>query len=401
MKDMAGIVAQPRHGQSGREIRPAHQESQDDSSDLTTAPCSLRDSEQRCERRTISETHGGASAISNPPWGHLRSIPERPGQRLHRGAVSPHDPNGRTTTVGGVSAPKTKTIAMRWFREALRDRARRTLIHHEGVLRRGLMTHARHTRMDLSPSFADAMLAEIAESRGPAARNHCRNQCSQIWRWAQRMELYVGPNPWSGAGRAATPKKRAPIEDDCSRKVAEVCWQSFRGEGAVSPVFAAYFLLLLYTAMRRSEGTHLRWAEIDWDSPLIALRYHKTKRRMGEKLIPISPPCLDLLLQIRKRDWSTVHVFPSSGRCVSHSGHIVDPTRPWAKVREAAGCPRSTLHDLRRGFARMMHASGSDIKTVAGMLGHVSIKTTEDYLGTASIKLVRAGAVNVAKGMGR
>src|SRR5438309_5551974 len=53
----------------------------------------------------------------------------------------------------------------------------------------------------------------------------------------------------------------------------------------------------------------------------------------------------------------------------------------WQVVREYAGkvaIERLAPHDLRRTCARLCHASGGEIQF---LLGHVSIQTTEQYLG--------------------
>ena len=56
----------------------------------------------------------------------------------------------------------------------------------------------------------------------------------------------------------------------------------------------------------------------------------------------------------------------------------------WHVVREyAAWAGISTLapHDLRRSCARLCHATGGELEQIQFLLGHVSIQTTERYLG--------------------
>jgi integrase len=38
-------------------------------------------------------------------------------------------------------------------------------------------------------------------------------------------------------------------------------------------------------------------------------------------------------------------------------------------------------HDLRRTCARLCHASGGELEQIQFLLGHVSVQTTERYLG--------------------
>ncbi len=56
----------------------------------------------------------------------------------------------------------------------------------------------------------------------------------------------------------------------------------------------------------------------------------------------------------------------------------------WHIVKEAAkiiGVAKVSPHDLRRTCARLCHASGGELEQVQFLLGHISVQTTERYLG--------------------
>jgi integrase len=56
----------------------------------------------------------------------------------------------------------------------------------------------------------------------------------------------------------------------------------------------------------------------------------------------------------------------------------------WHIVKEAAktiGVAKLSPHDLRRTCARLCHASGGELEQIQFLLGHVSVQTTERYLG--------------------
>src|SRR5262250_378445 len=57
----------------------------------------------------------------------------------------------------------------------------------------------------------------------------------------------------------------------------------------------------------------------------------------------------------------------------------------WHIVRESArsiGVAKLAPHDLRRTCARLCHASGGELEQIQFLLGHVSVQTTERYLGS-------------------
>ena len=65
-------------------------------------------------------------------------------------------------------------------------------------------------------------------------------------------------------------------------------------------------------------------------------------------------------------------------------GHGFTPKVIWAIVKVNAknsGLPTVAPHDLRRTCARLCHQAGGELEQIQFLLGHVSIQTTERYLG--------------------
>ena len=62
----------------------------------------------------------------------------------------------------------------------------------------------------------------------------------------------------------------------------------------------------------------------------------------------------------------------------------MSPKVLWDIVRVAAaraGIDKLAPHDLRRICARLCHLAGGELEQIQFLLGHVSIQTTERYLG--------------------
>ena len=56
----------------------------------------------------------------------------------------------------------------------------------------------------------------------------------------------------------------------------------------------------------------------------------------------------------------------------------------WHVVKEFAkkvGITALAPHDLRRTCAKLCHAAGGELEQIQFLLGHVSVQTTEKYLG--------------------
>ena len=77
-------------------------------------------------------------------------------------------------------------------------------------------------------------------------------------------------------------------------------------------------------------------------------------------------------------------IFRSINRTGRVCGNGMTAKMLWEVVRNAAskaGIARLAPHDLRRTCARLCHLAGGELDQIQFLLGHVSIQTTERYLG--------------------
>ena len=81
---------------------------------------------------------------------------------------------------------------------------------------------------------------------------------------------------------------------------------------------------------------------------------------------------------------STGRVFRAINKAVRVWGDDMTAKVLWEVVREAAeraGIEKLAPHDLRRTCARLCHLAGGELDQIQFLLGHVSVQTTERYLG--------------------
>lgn len=77
-------------------------------------------------------------------------------------------------------------------------------------------------------------------------------------------------------------------------------------------------------------------------------------------------------------------VFRAIDRAGKVRGDGIDTKVIWTVVRcrsKACGLEHIAPHDLRRTCARLCHEAGGELEQIQFLLGHVSIQTTERYLG--------------------
>jgi integrase len=75
-------------------------------------------------------------------------------------------------------------------------------------------------------------------------------------------------------------------------------------------------------------------------------------------------------------------------RAINKAGRIASlgfsPKVIWGVVEQASarcGLANVAPHDLRRTCARLCHQAGRELKQIQFLLGHISVQTTERYLG--------------------
>ncbi len=165
---------------------------------------------------------------------------------------------------------------------------------------------------------------------------------------------------------------------------AHALWQAPDRERVKGKRDRALLALLLACGLRRHELAklsfgHLQPREGHWT--IVDLR-----GKAGHvRTIPV-PDCVYGLLN----DWITAAGISTGShfRRVSSAGRVwgeaVTEKLVWHVVKEFAakiGVSKLAPHDLRRSCARLCRAAGGELEQIQFLLGHVSVQTTERYLG--------------------
>jgi integrase len=231
----------------------------------------------------------------------------------------------------------------------------------------------------------------LKEGLDPSSVHHLHRVLSAALRQAVKWGV-LSSSPTS---RATPPSRRISSRDIPTPEVVKTLIEFAERQGR--PVFAAVIAVAATTGLRRGELAGLRWCDIDLDEGKLHVRRsikndldgswvaglpktHQTRR------ISLDAFSLKVLRNHRSRvekwasdagvrldsDAYTFTLDPSGAR----------PIRPdtlssgFARICRVAEVKGISLHSLRHFSASMLIASGRDVKTVAGRLGHSDATTT-------------------------
>lgn len=242
----------------------------------------------------------------------------------------------------------------------------------------------RERRLD---SITRVDVLELHNRLGAEAGHYSANDTlaflASLYQFAERFD-YSGKNPARGIERfPEQSRERYLLPEEFPR------WHAAVMKLSVSEA-RDFFLLALWTGVRRQTVLSMRWDEIDIEAGvwLIPAEKEKTKR---DVIVYLSEEAREVLKR-RKSHAESEYVLPSPGG--SKSGHYTEPKAAWRKVCEEAGLSDLRIHDLRRTLGSWMAEGGASLQIIGKALGHSSTSATAIYsrLGSGAVR----GAVNSA-----
>jgi integrase len=143
------------------------------------------------------------------------------------------------------------------------------------------------------------------------------------------------------------------------------------------PVGSLALRLLLLTGMRKSEVLKLPWSSVDLANRTIRLEKAMTKNGR-ERIVVLNGAAVAVLVELRGHRVGN-HPYVCPGGIPGSVGHLRDLRRPFQSALKKAGISDFKVHDLRHQYCSVLASSGVPLLTIARLVGHRSLKTTERY----------------------
>lgn len=218
----------------------------------------------------------------------------------------------------------------------------------------------------------------------------------EFYAWGQRRYGWTNPTVLLDLPRKDEPEFRRLTTTEVEAMV---------GASADDRVRLAV-LILARLGLRRSELMALRWMHVDLVNATMTIDHATAKGRKG-RTIPLPRDLVDALARTKdtRGDQNTrpsLFVIPyrrggqwqTEAERTDYARGVSDNSIDWLvkKASDAAQVANPgaiTSHMFRRHLAEVLLDQGTSPYVVAALLGHASIRTTQQYGGGASLRAVR------------
>jgi integrase len=242
---------------------------------------------------------------------------------------------------------------------------------------------ALHTQIGTQPS---TVIRPGRPTARPAPRlaNSVLTLLSSLFNLATDWGLYTGANPTARIKKfPARSRDRFVTPDELPR-----LWAALAADP--SPFIRVAFLVSLLTGARRNEVLTMQWTDVDFTQGTWRIPETKAGR---VHLLPLPRPVL-VQLSALPRFAENPYVFVGRwGR-----SHLVNVSKPWTRIKTAAGLSDVRVHDLRRTLGSWLVAAGASLPLIGKTLNHSSVSTTQIY-ARLQLDPVRAALENNAAKM--
>lgn len=224
---------------------------------------------------------------------------------------------------------------------------------------------------EITADAVEHLHGKLAKDRGPYTANRTIQLLRAIFNKASKWKLFSHDNPASGISLFEEKARERFLSADEVRRLFEKL-----GGLPIGEDIGDFIRLCLLTGARKSNILSMRWKDIDEQACTWTIE--ETKNGSSQTL-PLTGAEIVLLQQRReilnaKFRKLPEYVFPTRVR--GKIGHMVDLKKSWDRLRQKAGIPDCTIHDLRRNLGSWMASGNVNVALIKSALNHKDMKTT-------------------------
>lgn len=229
----------------------------------------------------------------------------------------------------------------------------------------------------LKPFFKDAQLAEISGPLVESYKGHRKSEKASNGTINRELAclrsiLYKAVE-WRKLESYPLSKRKLLLKENNQRDRILSDSEARRLIEAAKPHLRPILIVLLGTAMRKSEALGLRWENVDFRKGFVYVGGQDSKSGRS-RTIPMSSLVFETLIGIKNESASEfVFTNPETKK------NLVEIKRSFKTALRNAEIKGATLHTLRHTALSRMVEAGIDLVTVSKIAGHASIQMTMRY----------------------
>lgn len=298
-----------------------------------------------------------------------------------------------------TSAVKFEAFCEEWFEDYAKLNLKSTTYTRQRQLTKRVYAAIGHIRLDKLTTreiqkFINSLAKDgVNENTGKALSKktmvHYLSFISTVIDYAIKMDMLTD-NP---CRRVTIPKG-----DKKERKILTIeQTEEFIKLLQTTPLkYQAFFMLDIYSGMRRGEMLGLEWKDIDFQSGVIHIQrtsnYTKargiytdtTKTESSVRFVKVPVEVVDILRQYKaeqntEREKMGSKWHDTDRLFVKYDGQPMNPQTPYGWLKEFCeknGLPFYGIHQFRHLHTSLLIGAGIDPTTVSGLLGHSQVTTT-------------------------
>lgn len=310
----------------------------------------------------------------------------------------------------GIDSSSTfRDVAESWRRTAMRTSglSDASTEAYVGALKRKVYPILGEVKLkDVKPSHVSRVLVAMQDQGlSNAYQNTAHKAMSTIFKFAIAEGL-MATNPALSVKvkRANSKEKVVPDRDQVLAMI----------DGAEDQRLKSLVCVLAYTGCRISEALSVEWSDVTGD--MIRIRNGKGAKSRAVPLVPALADQLKVWKSYQAAErlasvwWDDSHDYVLSSDC----GTFWDPHNARKKFRplvegvvsddpakaRPAICPGATPHSLRHATATLLLEEGVSMKVVAELLGHSSVRITQDTYSHVTARLVAEAGQALGRALG-